>query len=181
LKALRLPEELRSELKPPLGRLFQGKGTECITPMRTSLQSAPKVVAVGDITTFCFCLLSSSIRKPDLCIVDNKTKRMPAPDHVLQGIGQMDEYQTIEVENPAATLTENLIEVIKDALTSDRRVKIMVLNGEEDLATLPAILHAPLGSVVIYGQPNQGSVMVEVTSERKEFVKNIMDRMIVED
>ncbi len=178
MNILRLPEELRSELKPPLGKLFKGRGQECIIPMQDLLAPAPKVVAVGDVTTF--CLLSSSGRKPDICIVDHKTKRMPVPDHVQQGIGDLDEYEMIEVENPPATLTSELVEVIRDQLAKDRRVKIVV-DGEEDLATLPAILYAPLGSTVVYGQPNEGSVAVVVTPERKEYAKSIMNKMIVED
>ncbi|HPJ30018.1 MAG TPA: GTP-dependent dephospho-CoA kinase family protein [Methanothrix sp.] len=178
MRILRLPEELRSELKPPLGKLFRGRGQECIGPMQDLLQAAPKVIAVGDVTTF--CLLSSSGRKPDICIVDNMTKRMPVPDHVQQGIGDLDSYELVEVANPAATLTQELIEVIRDRLASDGRVKIVV-DGEEDLATLPAIVYAPLGSAVVYGQPNEGSVAVVVTPERKEYAKSIMDKMIVED
>ncbi len=178
MKILRLPEELRSELKPPLGKLFRGRGQECIAPMQDLLRPAPKVIAVGDVTTF--CLLSSSGRKPDICIVDNKTKRMPVPDHVQQGIGDLDSYEIVEVANPAATLSQELIDVIKDRLASDGRVKIVV-DGEEDLATLPAIVYAPLGSTVVYGQPNEGSVAVVVTPERKEYAKSIMDKMIVED
>lgn len=178
MKILRLPEELRSELKPPLGKLFRGRGQECIGPMQDLLRPAPKVIAVGDVTTF--CLLSSSGRKPDICIVDHKTKRMPVPDHVQQGIGDRDEYDTIEVNNPAATLTQELVDVIMERLAGNGRVKIVV-DGEEDLATLPAIVYAPLGSTVVYGQPNEGSVAVVVTPERKEYAKSIMDKMIVED
>jgi hypothetical protein len=178
LKILRLPEELRSELKPPLGRLFKGRGQECIAPMQGLLAPAPRVIAVGDVTTF--CLLSYSGRKPDICIVDHKTKRKPVPDHVQQGIGELDEYERIEVANPPATLTQELVDVIRNLLAGDRRVKIVV-DGEEDLATLPAILYAPLGSTVVYGQPNEGSVAVVVTPERKAYAKSIMDKMIVED
>lgn len=178
MKILRLPEELRSELKPPLGTLFRGRGQECIGPMQDLLRPAPKVIAVGDVTTF--CLLSSSGRKPDICIVDHKTKRMPVPDHVQQGIGDRDEYDTIEVYNPPATLTQELVDVIRERLAGNGRVKIVV-DGEEDLATLPAIVYAPLGSTVVYGQPNEGSVAVVVTPERKEYARSIMDKMIVED
>ncbi len=179
MKVLRLPGELRSELKKPLGKLYRGKGIECIEGMSNSLRSASKVIAVGDITTF--CLLASSI-EPDLCVVDNKTKRKPSPDHVQRKINDLHEYKTIEVCNPAATISQELMSTIRDALASEkRRIKIVVTNGEEDLATLPAILYAPEGSVVIYGQPNEGSVLVEVTPERKEFVKSIVKMMIVEE
>ena len=57
----------------------------------------------------------------------------------------------------------------------------IVVDGEEDLATLPAILYAPLGSVVIYGQPNEGSVLVNVTSEMKLKIDKFMKQMIVEE
>jgi hypothetical protein len=144
--------------------------------MCKALKSASKIVAVGDITTF--CLLESSI-VPDLCIVDNKTKRRPAPDHVRRGIEET-KYKTIEVENPPATISFELIDIIREALAGDTRIRILV-EGEDDLAALPAILHGPPGSVVVYGQPNEGSVLVVVTPEKKEEVKRIMDRMIVEE
>jgi len=178
LKLLRLPQELRSELKPPLGTLYSGNGAECIIAMQDDLQSAPKVVAVGDMTAF--YLLSSSARKPDLYIVDNKTKRGPTSYEVQQKISENDDYEVIEVDNPVAALTQDLIDEIKEVLASDRKVNIIV-SGEEDLATLPAILYAPLGSAVIYGQPNQGSVMVKVTSQKRKIAKSIMDKMIEEN
>ncbi|MHC1631813.1 MAG: GTP-dependent dephospho-CoA kinase family protein [Methanotrichaceae archaeon] len=175
---LRLPDNLRSEFKAPFGTLYKGKGAECINSMQESLQSAPKVVAVGDMTAF--YLLSSSTRKPDLCVVDNKTKRGPIPDPIQKEINDSDEYEIIKVDNPAAILTQELSDIIRDILASDRRVKIIV-RGEEDLATLPAILYAPLGSAVVYGQPDEGSVMVKTTLEKREIVKSIMDKMVVED
>jgi len=171
-----LPEELRSLLKEPLGRLCRGQGLECVKAMDKELKAASRVIAVGDMTAF--YLLDASYM-PDLVIVDNKTKRMPAPDHVLQSL-QHDSYKTVEVKNPPATLTKELIEIMEESLKRDEHVKIVV-EGEEDLATLPAILYAPLGSAVIYGQPNEGSVIVKVTPEKKKQIENLMKRMIVEE
>ena len=176
MKLLVLPEELRSELKAPLGRLCKGNGLECIKAMDIELKAAKKIVAVGDMTAF-YLLEASMI--PDLAIVDNKTKRMPAPDHVLRSL-EHNSYKTIEVKNPAATLNLELIELIKDSLAEKERIKIVV-DGEEDLATLPAILYAPIGSAVVYGQPNEGSVLVEVTPEKKERIKDLMERMVLEE
>jgi uncharacterized protein (UPF0218 family) len=104
---------------------------------------------------------------------------MPVPDHIVQNLDH-DSYKTIEVKNPAATLTKGLIDVIRDSLNSDERVKIIV-DGEEDLATLPAILYAPLGSAVVYGQPDEGSVLVDVTPEMKLKIDEFMKQMIVEE
>ena len=111
--------------------------------------------------------------------MDNKTKRMPVSDHVLENLDH-ESYKTIRVQNPPATLSKELIDLIQTSLDSDERIKIVV-EGEEDLATLPAILYAPLGSVVVYGQPNEGSVLVDVTSERKQHIEEFMKRMIVEE
>jgi len=43
------------------------------------------------------------------------------------------------------------------------------------------ILYAPLGSAVVYGQPNEGSVLVRVTAEKKLHIDNLMKRMMAED
>jgi uncharacterized protein (UPF0218 family) len=176
LRQLVLPEELRPELKNPLGRLCKGDGLECVKAMSTDLSAARKIAAVGDMTAF--YLLESSIR-PDVIIVDHKTKRAPLPDNIMHSLVR-DNYKTVEVANPPATLTSALLDLIKYALCNGERVKIVV-DGEEDLATLPAILFAPQGSAVVYGQPNEGMVIVTVTPEKKEQIRNLMDKMIVEE
>jgi hypothetical protein len=176
LRLLLLPDELRSQLKEPLGRLYKGNGLECVKAMEKELLSAKKVAAIGDMTAF--YLLKASI-VPDLLVVDNKTKRMPVSDHITEKLDH-ESYKTVRVNNPAATLTKVLIDLISQSLQSDEHVKIVV-EGEEDLATLPAILYAPLGSVVVYGQPNEGSVLVDVTPERKLHIEEFMKRMIVEE
>lgn len=159
-----------------MGDLCKGDGLECVQAMDLDLKAAVKLIAVGDMTAF--YLLKASI-VPDVVIVDNKTKRMPIPDHVVKSLDH-DSYKTVEVKNPPATLTKELMDMIRESLQEADRIKIVV-DGEEDLATLPAILYAPLGSVVVYGQPNEGSVMVKVTSEKKKHIEELMKQMIVED
>ncbi len=176
MKLLVLPEELRSELKGPLGTLCRGNGVECIRGMSSELKAAKKIAAVGDMTAF--YLLEASII-PDLAIVDHKTKRMPAPDYVKRCL-ERNSFKTISVKNPPATLNQDLIDHIKKSLAGNERVKIIV-DGEEDLATLPAILYAPVGSAVVYGQPNEGSVLVKVTPEKKEHIMDLINRMILEE
>jgi uncharacterized protein (UPF0218 family) len=176
LKLLLLPDSLRSLLKSPLGTLCAGNGLECIRAMEPDLRSAKKVAAVGDMTAF--YLMEASIA-PDLVIVDNKTKRMPVPEHVQKSL-EHDLYRTVEVKNPPATLTDDLMNLIRESLSGTGRTKIVV-DGEEDLATLPAILYAPIGSAVVYGQPNEGSVLVIVTEEKKKHIENLMKQMIKEE
>ena len=176
MRLLVLPEGLRSDLKNPLGLLCKGNGLECINAMGSELKLAKKVVAVGDMTAF--YLLKSGMQ-PDLIIVDHKTKRTQTPEHIKQSLMQ-DIYRTVEVVNPPATLTRGLLDAISNSLSSNEKTRIVV-DGEEDLATLPVIMYAPLGSVVVYGQPNEGSVIVNVTPDKKEQIKKLMNKMTVEE
>jgi len=72
------------------------------------------------------------------------------------------------------------MDLIQESMQGGEKIKIIV-EGEEDLATLPAILYSPPGSAVVYGQPNEGSVLVDVTAEKKLHIEELMKRMIVEE
>ena len=86
----------------------------------------------------------------------------------------------IRVKNPAGYITGGLYGAIDKALKSDGKFKIFV-DGEEDLAALAAIDLAPIGSLVIYGQPGEGMVLVNVDKKSKEFVAGILKEMITID
>ena len=68
----------------------------------------------------------------------------------------------LSAKNPPGHLTPSLIDAIEQALSNEESTVINV-DGEEDLA--PILIHclAPIGSVVIYGQPKVG-VVVQVSS-----------------
>jgi len=176
LGLLLLPDDLRSLLKEPLGKLCRGDGLDCVRAMERDLERAHKLVAGGDMTAY--YLLKAGV-VPDLLIVDNKTKRMPVSDQVLDELDHKS-YKTMPVQNPAATLSGDLMDLIRESIQGQDKIKIIV-EGEEDLATLPAILYAPLGSAVVYGQPNEGSVLVDVTAEKKLHIEELIKRMIVEE
>ena len=55
----------------------------------------------------------------------------------------------------------------------EESVRITV-DGEEDLLVIPACIYAPDKSVVLYGQPNEGMVIVPVTSEIRNKTKSIL-------
>ena len=48
-----------------------------------------------------------------------------------------------------------------------------MVKGEEDLAVLPCLLIAPEDAVILYGQPNEGLVFVNV-SEGKDKANKLM-------
>ncbi|TET75859.1 MAG: DUF359 domain-containing protein, partial [Candidatus Heimdallarchaeota archaeon] len=58
-------------------------------------------------------------------------------------------------------------------------IKIIIkISGEEDLLVLPAIYETPYNSKVLYGQPNEGLVVVTVTEEIKKKVKSLIQKMV---
>jgi len=54
---------------------------------------------------------------------------------------------------------------------------LIVVEGEEDLLALPAVLEAPDQAFVIYGQPLQGIVVIVATASVKAEVEAIIGRM----
>lgn len=126
-----------------------------------------KIVTVGDRVSK--DLTDSSIA-PDVMIVDNKIMRKKIP-FTVSSVGQ-----TVDVRNPAGTITQEAWSAIEKAIEGPDRTKIVVL-GEEDLLALVAVLASPVNSFVIYGQPKEGVVVVKVTSESKQKVKRILGKM----
>ena len=173
--ALALPAKLRPILREPFGVLYTGTGKDTIQKLASDLGTPTKLISVGDVTTF--YLLESDIM-PDVCVVDDRTKREPASNHVVLGTNH-EAFTTISVDNPPGVITEDLIDAIDDAFKSDQHVRLFV-RGEEDLAALPAILMAPIGSVVLYGQPNEGVVLVKITESKKDEIRSLLDQIIDE-
>lgn len=85
----------------------------------------------------------------------------------------------VNVENPAGTLTQEAVDVVRKALKSKGSTYIRV-RGEEDLLTLAAVAYAPHNALVIYGQPDEGVVAVKVNQQMKSQVKKLIDEMELE-
>jgi uncharacterized protein (UPF0218 family) len=51
------------------------------------------------------------------------------------------------------------------------------VNGEEDLLVLPVCVYAPENSVVLYGQPNEGLVIVKITPQIRNKTQTLLDSM----
>ncbi|AEH60356.1 Protein of unknown function DUF359 [Methanosalsum zhilinae DSM 4017] len=168
-----LPPEFRPLLRVPFGTLFTGDGRDTIQKVLECMGNPTKLISVGDVTTF--HLLDSGII-PDICIVDDRTKREPASEKVVSGTRHTG-FKEITVTNPAGIITEDLINVINYAFESDQNIRIFVY-GEEDLAALPSILMAPICSVVLYGQPGEGIVMVKITRPKKIEIQKLIDSII---
>ncbi len=163
---MRLPENLRSALKKPLGILIPDYE---VTRGNVS-KNIPKdafVITVGDATTEKMISFGLS---PSLQIVDSLEKRnkRDLPGGYVKTI--------LECKNPAAEITEESVSVIRQAFGMAPPVRIIV-DGEEDLLVLPVAVYAPDGSVILYGQPNEGLVLVSLTEEVRNKARSIMSSM----
>jgi uncharacterized protein (UPF0218 family) len=107
---------------------------------------------------------------PQLLIVDNRVMRRNILSIPLTA------EKIIHIKNPPGTITEEALIAIQEALKSHCRVKIVV-DGEEDLLTLIAVLYSPENSLVIYGQPHEGVVVVKATNEKKAEIALILKAM----
>jgi len=172
LKRYCLPVELRDELRKLHGELYLGDGIETTKNIIKDLKNCIKIITVGDIVTF--NLLNAGI-VPDLSFVDNRTKRSPVSEKITQGT-KHGHFRTITVESPPGIITEELMQEIQTSMESDKPIQIVV-KGEEDLAALPAIAMAPVSSVIIYGLPDKGAVIVRVTEDKKKEIQSLLDRM----
>lgn len=160
---LRLPENLRDALKAPLGILLKDPTKESVTKY---LKDGTVLITVGDATTE--RILSYGIT-PLLQIVDGLEKRSRRTPPATAST-------TVRCDNPPAEITQQSIDAIRGALGSGRPTQLLV-NGEEDLLVLPACIYAPENSVVMYGQPNEGLVIVQITQEIRNKTKNLLDMM----
>ncbi|WP_224448506.1 GTP-dependent dephospho-CoA kinase family protein [Haloprofundus salilacus] len=162
---LRLPDDLRGAFKEPLGPVYTD-------PQRLLSDTRGPIIAVGDVVTY---HLRNADRDPDVAVVDGKTKREAVGDEIRRVLSG--DNPRIEVENPAATLSRELLAALREAIERDENTVVVVTEGEEDLATLPAIVAAPVGALVVYGQPNEGMVGVPVTPESKAEARDLMERL----
>lgn len=115
-----------------------------------------KVIAIGDV-------VAENVIKvgiePAMIIIDGKSRRNEKG---------MDIACDITVKNPPSEITDELMEAIKKGCTR------IFVEGEEDLAALPAILYADETTVIVYGQPSEGIMVIRPTKENKQKVKKTL-------
>ena len=164
-----VPPEMRLKLKKPIGKLIRGSFAETMKSLKeiAANENPPCIISVGDTVSK---NLSDSGFFPKLSIIDNLAMRKNIQPVLLKA------DRTVHTRNPQATITDEAIEAVRQALSSPNRVRIVV-EGEEDLLTLIAVLYAPENSYVIYGQPHEGIVMVKVTKEKKQEVSMLLNAM----
>lgn len=156
-------------MKAPLGQLLAGEPSKTVLHLKKILRlKKPLMFAVvGDFTSE--NILNAGL-KPDIIVLDYRIMRRDVEplDH--------GERRALRTPNARGTVDAEAWTALAEAVTLKSQTAVIV-EGEEDLLVLPLISLMPLGSVIVYGQPLEGMVVVEVTEERKGWAEAFMDRM----
>mgnify|MGYP001594646062 CR=1 FL=1 len=131
------------------------------------------IIAIGDIVV---SNLAKIGRQANISIFDFKTNRTPITDQdTLKLLPKAD----VKAKNEASTINNEAVSVLnsmlKKGINSNRKYSIEI-EGEEDLLAIPAILLAPLGSIVLYGIRNAGGIKVEVSEKKKIDARSIVNK-----
>jgi hypothetical protein len=158
-----ITKKLRQELKKPMGKLILEDF--CKIPDATRY-----LITVGDIVTIKFRQME---RQADLEIVDFKTRRKKLTQKEVKTYLE----EGHKYSNPAGTINCHtaikFYEKLDHFLDKGERQQL-VIDGEEDLLVIPAVLLSPIGAVVAYGQYDEGVVFINVTEEKKIEVAEIL-------
>ena len=190
-----MPQSLIPMLRNPLGKIVREKETKDL--MKDLKEKI--VITVGDQTTK--TLLDQGII-PHLAIIDQmvgrkkyiKLHQFIKQSHFVIGITSgpgfiaKDAILAIQVTLARQAGQGRQASQARQGRQATQEKHVIVVDGEEDLLALPAILNAPIGSVVLYGQPaslvviqgspKEGIVIVDVDSKVKKIVQKLMKKFL---
>lgn len=157
LKNLYLPQQLRKELKNPLGKFFEKKK---IPSSKNNF-----FITAGDETTKTF---NESSMHPSVAVIDYSVARKKRYNN-LKELGFLGNEKVYKVKNPPGSLSKELLKLIKNIFENITNQDHMVIqiDGEDDLSVLPLILAAPLRTSIFYGQIGEGIIEVRIDEKIK--------------
>lgn len=126
--------------------------------------TARNTFLVGDATLQFFLLHHIPYQ---LGIYDKKINRAPVHSPIIDAI-----RPAIITKNRPGSISRSLTRSLKQALR--KRIKHILVQGEEDLATVALVLLLPLGAAVYYGQAGQGIIEIKITEGIKETFASLL-------
>lgn len=157
---LYLPDSLRSVLRKPLGPIVHPQ----------DLQQLDIIITVGDVTTD--VVLQNGIL-PRLSIIDLHAQRTPYKP--FEAFGFPAEYELQHVSSGPGYISDDAMAMIAEWSTKQRPT-VLLVKGEDDLLVLPALIFAPLNACLLYGQPHEGMVKIEITHQIKNVAQSLMEQ-----
>lgn len=134
------------------------------------------LATVGDATTARLLLFKII---PDVSVVDGKERRIKSSKSkivALEGDKDPKNLSFVRCSNKPGSVSRRAIATIRDALKMPFPVRILV-SGEEDLLALPLFIMVPNGSVVLYGQPLEGMVIVRIDEKIRWKARDLLYRI----
>lgn len=160
---LEMTDELREELKKPLG--------EIIIDASSLKKNFGIIISVGDETTK---YLNNSGLSPDISVIDFKIAREKRFSDV-RDLGFSGSESIINVSNPPGKISSEIFVTAKKIFDINLKT-IVLIEGEEDLVVLPMVLASPIGNRLFYGQPNEGMVIIDIDESIKAKIREIVAR-----
>jgi len=163
-----LPENLRPTLRRPLGDLVPGSEID-LGRLLCGVMTKEKpisLILVGDSVSRQATLAGIT---PDVMIIDNLEKRQTATPYAHP------HNRVLTAKNQAGRIEQNARLAVERAIRGE--ADLVVIDGEEDLLAIVAVIAAPLRSLVVYGQPDEGVVLVKVSAESKVKAERLLEQM----
>jgi len=149
-------------LKSPQGKLI--KPDELFN---LNLKEFTTVTLVGDVITHHFLNHGLHFDKSIIDGVSQKYEQVPLPERVIH----------LHKVNPPGSISKlvsaEIIELFNNHSDGHTIIKV---DGEEDLLAFIPVLIQPLNSLVLYGQPDGGIVMIQVGESEKLKMAQFIDR-----
>ena len=157
-----IPEDKRGLFKEPVGELIDENDLKEL--------NGKKLITVGDVVSL---TVNRNGIRPDIAVYDGVTERREMTE--FADLVKSKGWKTVDVINPAGTITSDLVNAVKNALSGRKKITIRVI-GEEDLAVIPCMILAPIGTDIIYGWPGKGMMLIttdeHIRKRTQELLKN---------
>ncbi|MHB1908841.1 MAG: DUF359 domain-containing protein [Nitrososphaerales archaeon] len=132
------------------------------------------IVAIGDRTTE---RLANLHVYANLEIIDGLEKREMKEPQAFKG----SEERLLKASNPRGVVTEEAVDAIRKAfdliMAEPKKPVRIVISGEEDLLALPVLGLYPEQTIVLYGQPDEGLVIVGATGDAKDLGRKVLEQI----
>ncbi len=170
-----LPDSLRESLRQPFGVLIPDSQVNKESVSSKLAGRNKIIVAVGDRTTE---RMRQMQLHTNLEIVDNLEKRQRRNETPARNNAKEREFN---VNNPAGSLTDESLQAVissLDLIQSEPKKTVRInVEGEEDLMTLPVLAFFPEQTIVLYGQPDEGLVIVGAIGDAKDLARKTLKAM----
>jgi len=174
-----MPESLRGLLSRGRGELIGG-GDLLETAVKTleKVRDCRPLIGVGDVV--CSSIIEAG-RMPEICVVDGKSRRTPI-NGLMYGVNELIRMYgvVLKARNPPTHISEESLKALGKALHGlGKRIRsLIIIDGEEDLLTLPITAEAPISSCILYGIPGRGISVIRVDEGIREEARELLKEFV---